>query len=71
MQKKNWILLGLIAFLITATLLAWPAQAPPQTEESTCCQKNDAECVEQINGTGEMLPENLSRQFIFMLAPLN
>jgi hypothetical protein len=73
MQKKNWILLVCIAIslAISLFLLGSGSSASSITpEEPTCCeQASPAECVEKQKNNGELAPENLSHQFISIIAP--
>jgi hypothetical protein len=76
MQRKNWTLLGIIAVFLTASLFllrsssATGSEKPGKVEKATCCKKTNPDCVEKGKSTGEMLPESLSRQFIFILSPV-
>jgi hypothetical protein len=68
MQRKNWIFLGGIAAVLMTGLLALHS-SPAPVDQPTCCEKDPVECTETKNPTGEMPPESLSRQFIFILSP--
>ena len=76
MQKKNWILIGIITAILFAGVFALRSSSAPVTtekkEEPTCCKKvSPCTIQEPAKSAGEMLPESLSRQFIFMVAPFN
>jgi hypothetical protein len=71
MQKKNWVILGIIVAVLTVSPFILHSKPAPASENSTCCKKTGQPCTKTNNNTGEMLPESLSRQFIFMTAPLN
>jgi hypothetical protein len=73
MQKKNWITIGIITLLLASSLVALYGHTPGQKQsdaDSTCCIK-EKKCVEKPRPSGEVLPENLSRQFIFILPLVN
>lgn len=74
MKKKNWILPGLIAFLLVAGTVTVgfssktsSGQKQENKDNSTCCQKVK-ECKSKSEGSGEMLLDNLSRQFMTIFA---
>ena len=85
MKIKNWILPGLVAILVAAYFLivGFSPRASAQKDKSTCCsQKMSAHgvlqtgpggkgCDVKINNSepGEMMLENLSRQFL-SISPL-
>ncbi len=74
MKKKNWILPGLVAILAVAYFLmvGFSPRVPAQKDKSTCCnQKMSVEpggknCAPKTDshGSGEMILDNLSRQFL-------
>jgi hypothetical protein len=66
MQRKNWIIIGLIGVALCASSFLLPSKPAPVEEKSTCCQQPGSHCTEKSKGTGEVLPENLSHQFIFI-----
>jgi hypothetical protein len=65
MQKKNWISVGFIAAILTASLLMLSASTP-QKEKATCCKKVSTECPLKLKreASREATLENLSHQFI-------
>ena len=67
MKKKNWIIPGLVAFLVVAGSFAvgFSSRASVQKHENnpTCCQ-TIKECTGKDLNTGEMIPGNLSSQFL-------
>jgi hypothetical protein len=69
MKKKNWILPGLVAFLVVAGSLTvgFSSRASVQKQKnkdnSTCCQKMQ-ECKTGDGSSGETILDNLSRQFM-------
>jgi hypothetical protein len=72
MQKKNWISVGFIAVILTASILMLNAAAP-QKEQATCCKKVSTECPLKLKKEAprEATLENLSRQFISLPIILN
>jgi len=71
MKKNNWLLPGLVAFLIVAGSLAvgFSSRASEQKQKdinSTCCQKIK-ECGSKESGSGETILDNPSRQFMVIL----
>ncbi|MEO7984876.1 MAG: hypothetical protein ABI688_12420 [Bacteroidota bacterium] len=72
MQKKNWISVGFIAAILTASILMLNASAP-QKEQATCCKKVSTPCPMKLKKEtpGEATLENLSRQFISLPMILN
>jgi hypothetical protein len=80
MKKKNWILPGLVAILVAAYFLmvGFSPRATAATDKSTCCcQKMSVHGVPRTgpggencaagtkgSASGEMILENLSRQFL-------
>ncbi len=74
MKKKNWILSGLAAFLIVAGSLAIgfssrasSVQKQKADPAATCCQKTN-QCTDKTGGSGEILLDNVSRQFMTIFA---
>ena len=74
MKKKNWIITGLIAFLLVAGSVTVgfssktsSGQQQKDKDNSTCCQKMK-ECKSKGEGSGEMILDNLSNQFMTILA---
>ena len=67
MKKKNWMIPGLVAFLVVAGSLAVGfssrASVKEQKDNSTCCQKIK-DCAGKDLNTGDMIPGNLSSQFL-------
>ncbi|NOT50301.1 MAG: hypothetical protein HOP10_03380 [Chitinophagaceae bacterium] len=71
MKKKKWILPGLVAFLVVAGSVtvgfsskSSSVQKQENKNNSTCCQKMK-ECENKDGGgSGEMMLDNLSRQFM-------
>jgi hypothetical protein len=69
MQRKSIFIFGFIILILTSGFLALRSTAVPIKEESTCCKKkNNAACAETPKRADDMLPENLSHQFI-MITP--
>jgi hypothetical protein len=71
MQKKIFLSVTLItALLVTASLLFNSSFPAEKKETPACCKQNNMkECAESnTNSSGEMIIENLSRQFISITA---
>jgi hypothetical protein len=70
MKKKNWILPGLVAILVAAYFLivGFSPRATVQNEKSTCCSQIKKDCEGKINSAtpGDMMLDNISRQFLFI-----
>ncbi|HEY6062587.1 MAG TPA: hypothetical protein VIV35_03200 [Chitinophagaceae bacterium] len=68
MTKKNWILPGLVAILVAAYFLmvGFSPSATASKDKSTCCCQKMKNCAVKTRGSasGEMILENLSRQFL-------
>jgi hypothetical protein len=68
MKKKNWILPGLVAILAAVYFLivGFSPRVPAQKDNSTCCCQKMKNCAAKTKGSasGEMILENLSRQFL-------
>ena len=66
MQKKAILSLMLVTAVLVAAFLLFNSAAPAEKkEEPTCCKEKTEECVEnKTNSSGEMIIDNLSRQFI-------
>jgi hypothetical protein len=71
MQKRTILSVTLITALLVAAFLLLNSAAPvekketPATPAPTCCKQNTKECVDnKMNSSGEMIIDNLSRQFI-------
>ena len=76
MQTKNWLFTILFAALLVTSFVllnssAPVKKAPVKVETSVCCKQKIGTCTpsEPQNSSGEMIIENLSRQFI-SVAPL-
>jgi hypothetical protein len=76
MKKKNWILTGVVAILVTSGFLfiGFSSHASSQKDKATCCSQKMApgkNCSAKPNNrtSGEMILENLSTQFLF-ISPL-
>jgi hypothetical protein len=74
MKKKNWIFPGLIAILLAAGSVTVgfssktsPVEKQEKKDNPTCCQKMK-ECKSKGEGSGEMMFDNLSNQFISIFA---
>ncbi len=67
MQKKNWVLFGLITGLLAACLVVLQSSSAPVRENPTCCKKMMKQCPGRIKKAGQdgMIMETLSRQFIY------
>jgi hypothetical protein len=64
MQKKNLAFFGVIAILLAASLFLLPSSSPVQ-QTPTCCKKYPEKCSnKESNAPGEMIIDNMSRQFI-------
>lgn len=68
-MKKINILFITAAFLVLATAfitLTSSSSSSKKAEAPTCCQKKNMECDSNApkNGTGELIMESMSRQFI-------
>lgn len=68
MQRKSIYIFGFIILILTSGFFTLRSTAVPTKEESTCCKKKNAECTETPKRADDMLPENLSHQFI-MITP--
>jgi hypothetical protein len=76
MKNKKWILPGLITLMVAAGFLvigfSSHASAKKIKENSTCCQqqkmKNCSGKMNDIAAPGVVVPENLSRQFLSIMA---
>lgn len=69
MQKRTILSVTLITALLVAAFLLLNSAAPVEKKETpatpTCCKQKMKECVEnKTNSSGEMIIDNLSRQFI-------
>jgi hypothetical protein len=71
MQKRAILSVTLITALLVAAFLLFNSSTPvekketPATPAPTCCKQNTKECVDsKTNGSGDMIIDNLSRQFI-------
>lgn len=72
MRKNNWIYLALAA-LIVATgffVLTSSASGVKPNESPTCCKKKATDCGTETRktGNGDLIMENMSRQFISISA---
>jgi hypothetical protein len=77
MKKKNWILTGLAAILVASFFLfiGFSSNASAQKEKSTCCNQKTStgpggkNCSTRSSSPAswEIFPENLSRQFLYIL----
>jgi hypothetical protein len=74
MPKRNWIVLIIVAILVTGSIV-FSSSAPiaakaveiEKVGTPTCCKQNTGECTQQkkeTDASGEMIIDNLSRQFI-------
>jgi hypothetical protein len=72
MKKKNWMLPGLLAFLVVAGSLAvgFSSRASVQKQKATppCCLQSK-KCTLQPSSPVEMIPDNFTRQFMSILSP--
>jgi hypothetical protein len=71
MRKKTFLSVMLLTTLLVAALFLLNSSAPAEKKETpTCCkQRSMKECPENnTNSSGEMIIENLSRQFISITA---
>jgi hypothetical protein len=70
MQKKNFLSVALFTALLVMALFLLNSSAPAEKKKTpTCCKQSMKECPENnINSSGEMIIENLSRQFISITA---
>jgi hypothetical protein len=71
MRKRTILSVTLITALLVAAFLLLNSARPvekkenPATPAPTCCKHNTKECVDnKTNSHGEMIIDNLSRQFI-------
>jgi hypothetical protein len=70
MQKRTILSVTLITALLVAAFLLLNSATPVEKKETpatppTCCKQKTKECVEnKTNSSGEMIIDNLSRQFI-------
>ena len=77
MQTKNWLFTILFAALLVTSFVLLNSSAPVKkvpvkVESSVCCKQKMGTCTpstEPQNSSGEMIIENLSRQFI-SVAPI-
>ncbi len=71
MKKNKWMLTALSAFIILAGFIAVGFSSKPTVQQpeinkdnnSTCCQKMQ-KCKAKAGSSGEMIMDNLSRQFL-------
>ena len=67
MKNKNEISLLIIAALLTISILLLHSFSPAaEAKKDTCCSDQTKKCPieKKIKGSGELIIENLSRQFI-------
>jgi hypothetical protein len=70
MQKRTILSVTLITALLVTAFLVLNSASPVEKKETTpatptCCKQKMKECVEnKTNNSGEMIIDNLSRQFI-------
>jgi hypothetical protein len=69
MQRKSIFIFGSILLILLAGFLTLRATSVVTIEESTCCEKNATSCPEKTKSADDMLPENLSHQFIMITSP--
>jgi len=72
MRKNNWIYLALIAIIVATGffVLTSSASEVKAKESPTCCKKKATDCETGIKktGNGDLIMENMSRQFISISA---
>ncbi|MCX6317175.1 MAG: hypothetical protein NTW29_07780 [Bacteroidetes bacterium] len=71
MQRKHIIIFGFILLLLTSGFVALRTTASVTVEESTCCKKINNEFVEEPKKADNLAPENLSQQFISIMATMH
>jgi len=68
MKKKNWILTAFVAVVVASCILfiGFSSHASAQKDKSTCCSQNVNKCAAKTSspGSGEMILDNLYRQFL-------
>ncbi len=68
MRKKNWIYFAALAILVAVSFIVLTSSASnvKVKESPTCSKKKTGECnaVPKKAGSGEMIMDNMSRQFI-------
>jgi hypothetical protein len=67
MQKKYWLVPGIIAAILVASLIALSnPKTPAPTEKPVCCKKVQKKCISQPReaNSDETTLDNLSTQFI-------
>jgi hypothetical protein len=70
MQKKTILSVTLITALLVAAFMLLNATAPTEKKEEPTCKEKIKECSikNKNNSSGEMIMDNLSRQFISIKA---
>jgi hypothetical protein len=69
MRKKIWIISGITMVILATGLFAVlnSASGKSKIERSTCCKKSKPCKTEKTGRPGELIMDNLSRQFISLL----
>ena len=68
MRKKIWIISGITMVILATGLFAvLTASGKSSIERSTCCKKSKPCKTEKTGRPGELIMDNLSRQFISLL----
>jgi hypothetical protein len=72
MQKKSWIFICFIGITLTISLLLYGKAKKPdegcENYDAVCCDTDTPQCreVQKLNVPGEMIIENLTRQFLII-----
>ncbi|MGB3005426.1 MAG: hypothetical protein WBC06_02880 [Chitinophagaceae bacterium] len=64
MRRKNWIITCSIAAFLAASLIAIASPYSFTGNKSSCSKKKTDQCIPKNSNTGEMLQDQLARQFI-------
>lgn len=66
MQRKSVFIFGFILILLLAAFVTLRSNSAVKPEQSTCCEKPGTECTDKKKNADDLLPENLSHQFIII-----
>lgn len=69
MQRKSFFIFGAILLILATGFVTLRATSSVKAEEPTCCEKKATQCTEKPRSADDMLPENLSHQFIMISSP--
>lgn len=73
MKNKNHLLLSLVTVLLVAGLLTLGSASPSVKKEiknSTCCKQKKTDCspIKESPAHGDLLLDNISRQFMTIIS---